>query len=475
MSDKLSKLPTDLPGKAHADDSPTIKTRLSLLCYTLVCLHVLLFGYIAVAHPSIYLRLTREDGLVENLTAVAFLLGGIALLGAALANRRLFPRCAYVLGGLALIFFGGEEISWGQRIIGFETPRFLADANVQGDFELHNRHNIKGIFSYQNEALLALCIAGCAAFFCRKDRIFGILSPPILLTLALLITMSYGYKGNFSNFPSSFPQQILLWHRELLLLLLIFALFSRNAGLFIATAASLTLTLVFTYLSYQNRDLRYWEDWEYTFAALCLFYAMEALLDQRTARRKIAALRTSAFNKIPLPRTYMGRVFRNQKARVGYHGLAVVCALVIAGSVGLAFRVYFDDRIDAAAFNETYSLTQSIEPAARSDFDVYVDGRFLHYFKQSCGKNDTSARFFLGVFPVDIADLRAGRQRYGFENLDFSFDIYGHRLNGACAARVRLPGWDIARIETGQSIWEQGESRFTHLWSVNLHISVSEP
>ena len=456
---------------AGADDRPTINTnKLSLLCYTLVCLHVLLFGYISIAHPSLYETLTREDGWVENLTAVAFLMGGVALFGAALAERRLFPRCVYVLGGLALIFFGGEEISWGQRIIGFETPDFLAKANVQGEFELHNHYNIREVFSYQKEALLALCVVGCAAFFCRRDRMFGIASPPILLTLALLITMSYGYKGEggFSNFP----QLVLSWHRGLLLLLLIFALFSRNIGLLIATAASLTVTLAFAYLSYQNRHLWYWEEWEYTTGALCFFYALAALLDQRTARRKLAALPPYAFNKIPLPRTYKRRVFRNQIKRArAVNGLAVVCALVIAGSVGLAFRVYFDDRIDAAAFNETYSLTRTIEPAARSDFDMYIDGRYLHYFKQPCDDKDTMSTFFLAVFPVDAGDLRAGSREHGFENLDFHFDIHGHMLDGACAAQVRLPGFEIARISTGQFTWESGENRYTNLWIAEFPVS----
>ncbi|MGB8983581.1 MAG: hypothetical protein WCC12_17060, partial [Anaerolineales bacterium] len=42
--------------------------------------------------------------------------------------------------GLALLFFfgAGEEISWGQRILGFETPETLAQVNKQDELNLHN-------------------------------------------------------------------------------------------------------------------------------------------------------------------------------------------------------------------------------------------------------------------------------------------------------------------------------------------------
>jgi len=42
--------------------------------------------------------------------------------------------------GLALLFFfgAGEEISWGQRILGFETPETLAQVNKQEELNLHN-------------------------------------------------------------------------------------------------------------------------------------------------------------------------------------------------------------------------------------------------------------------------------------------------------------------------------------------------
>lgn len=55
--------------------------------------------------------------------------------------RTSLPRFALVLGvlyGLAYIWAGGEEISWGQRIIGFESPEYFRENNDQQEFTFHN-------------------------------------------------------------------------------------------------------------------------------------------------------------------------------------------------------------------------------------------------------------------------------------------------------------------------------------------------
>ncbi len=106
-----------------------------------------------------------------------------------------------------------------------------------------------------------------------------------------------------------------------------------------------------------------------------------------------------------------------------------------------------------------YDSIVSTEPVARSEFDLYLDGGKLHYVKQQCGDADTQAPFFLHVFPEDIDDLPDERKQYGFDNLDFGFDVRGVLFDGKCAAAVSLPQYGIARIITGQldgtgRIWE---------------------
>ena len=103
------------------------------------------------------------------------------------------------------------------------------------------------------------------------------------------------------------------------------------------------------------------------------------------------------------------------------------------------------------------------EPAARSGFDIWLDGRALTYVKENCDDEDARGRFFLSIFPADPSDLPqtardAGREH---QSLNFDFARYGAILDGKCVIVRYLPGYAISRVETGQ--WLPGEGE---LWSV---------
>jgi hypothetical protein len=78
--------------------------------------------------------LAYEDGFFEYLTAILFLGASIFMLLAAIKNRNW-----WFIGLFLLLFVGaGEEISWGQRLLGIDTPDNLKKMNVQGEITLHN-------------------------------------------------------------------------------------------------------------------------------------------------------------------------------------------------------------------------------------------------------------------------------------------------------------------------------------------------
>ena len=184
--DARSKAPNHPPPPAAKD----LDSRVGVFGYLCLCLNVFFFHSLLVADPWTFHKLSREDYWVENLTAVWFLLAGLLLFAAALVERSFFRRCVYILGGMAMVFVAGEEISWGQRIFGFATPDFLMRLNQQKEFTVHNIVN--GMFEiiWLNGTLI-LCAITSAAFFCRKDRLFGIPLPSILLMLGFLIITSY--------------------------------------------------------------------------------------------------------------------------------------------------------------------------------------------------------------------------------------------------------------------------------------------
>lgn len=107
---------------------------------------VALYGLVWL--PAETLRsLIREDGIIENLGALLFLAGGVLFLirfwrpqeDRAIDRGKRAKRNYFCLAiGLALIVGAGEEISWGQRIFGIDTPAFLKEVNRQGELNLHN-------------------------------------------------------------------------------------------------------------------------------------------------------------------------------------------------------------------------------------------------------------------------------------------------------------------------------------------------
>ena len=82
-----------------------------------------------------------EDGLFEYLTTVFFLMAsGFFIMALIKKNGGITNYTKLFIFGLALFCFvvGMEEISWGQRIFGIETPEALKEINFQEETTVHN-------------------------------------------------------------------------------------------------------------------------------------------------------------------------------------------------------------------------------------------------------------------------------------------------------------------------------------------------
>ena len=114
-------------------------------------------------------------------------------------------------------------------------------------------------------------------------------------------------------------------------------------------------------------------------------------------------------------------------------------------------------------------VAEAGSPIIRSDFDVYLNNRRLIYLNERCDAVDPDKPFFLGVFPVDNADLFEDRRPHGFHNLDFAFADYGFSGGEICFAVRDLPEYPIKRIHTGQFIIT--EDGFHHAWEAEAVLS----
>ena len=112
--------------------------------------------------------------------------------------------------------------------------------------------------------------------------------------------------------------------------------------------------------------------------------------------------------------------------------------------------------MDGAVIRETYRAATAGEPAARSTFDVYLEGSRLIYVKEPCQAADMSEAFFLHVFPSDTRELPAERQAAGFDNPEVLLVDHGVVLDETCVAVAELPNYAVARVRTGQlgDLWE---------------------
>lgn len=123
-------------------------------------------------------------------------------------------------------------------------------------------------------------------------------------------------------------------------------------------------------------------------------------------------------------------------------------------------------------YREVSALIENTRPVVRSHFDVYLDGDRLVYARGQCADRDLRPVFFIHVIPVDEKDLPNHRRQYGYDNLDFHFIRHGlpGLRDGTCAAMRTLPGYDIASIRTGQSLYDPKRNLYNILWEGRIHL-----
>ena len=120
---------------------------------------------------------TKEDHLVEWLTVMGLLMGSFVSLRRALrlgGSRGWMMFLTALLLGLVLFVAAGEEISWGQRIFGIESPEYFKENNTQQETNFHNlilggmRVN-RWVFSFGLTAVLLFYLVILPILYRRKQ------------------------------------------------------------------------------------------------------------------------------------------------------------------------------------------------------------------------------------------------------------------------------------------------------------------
>ncbi|MGR9089689.1 MAG: hypothetical protein ACU85U_03800 [Gammaproteobacteria bacterium] len=82
-----------------------------------------------------------ESGLIENATALLLLPATALAITLAFRCHQQFGRAFFIwFAGFAIMCFGfaGEEVSWGQHWLGWNSPEYFAENNRQGETNFHN-------------------------------------------------------------------------------------------------------------------------------------------------------------------------------------------------------------------------------------------------------------------------------------------------------------------------------------------------
>ena len=164
-------------------------------------IYLLIYFIIFFTHLIINLNpsyIFGEDGFLEWTTVVVSILATILFFFASAFG----VRCAFFLGFFWLIF-AMEEISWGQRVFGIDSPQFVENYNYQNELNLHNFLNpvieylyliffliIASIFtSFRNAHLLSSIYSSPSVYFVMKvgDK-YNI---AVMLILCVLVSPAY--------------------------------------------------------------------------------------------------------------------------------------------------------------------------------------------------------------------------------------------------------------------------------------------
>lgn len=147
--------------------------------------------------------LFQEDGFFENLTAINYFAASLLIVLSIWSIRKLdilrqtgkfkVVIIIFTIIFVSLFVIGMEEISWGQRIIGWETPTSLNRLNYSNETNIHNFFNpyFYNLYRFIGLFFLISLIVGWLLMRRFHPFFYHIIFPhPSLIVLAYLISLA---------------------------------------------------------------------------------------------------------------------------------------------------------------------------------------------------------------------------------------------------------------------------------------------
>lgn len=125
------------PGSPRYPTPTLLSWRMPLLAFAAIAAA---FALLYLFDPALYRRMLSEDQPVEIATALLLVCGAYLSLtsGISLLRRDRLVHWFLWLLTLAAVFSALEEISFGQRLVGFDAPSYFREHNAQQEVNVHN-------------------------------------------------------------------------------------------------------------------------------------------------------------------------------------------------------------------------------------------------------------------------------------------------------------------------------------------------
>jgi hypothetical protein len=263
-----------------------MEKRLSTWSLIGVLVFIFLFSVLLITDPELYDRLSREDRLIEYLTALFLAVTGFLFLRSSAFSLKEKPfqyrnlrTALFVFAGVVFILAAGEEISWGQRIFNFETPEELVQLNDQDEFNFHNIDK-KFFDRAVDRATIAFVFFGAVLVFLGEKWFLGIRSPGLALVAAFALTPFYHQYNQFV--PDFYHLQYVP-----LIVLLVYSIVKRNSTSIALLSVTIVISLLLPFFHMEHNSLfpahnnSANEYKEFLFSLCCLFYAFVIMVSAK--------------------------------------------------------------------------------------------------------------------------------------------------------------------------------------------------
>lgn len=165
--------------------------------------------YLSDSNREVFYQAVQEDEFLEWATVWAFAVAAGVFAVAAVRQRRSSGALPWFLAGVSLFcfFVAGEEMSWGQRILGYRPPAYFLAENFQQELNVHNvvdtslrKLGLKGVILGYGVLLSLLALAP------PIRKLFGrlaIVTPPWTLAPAFLVAFF-----TYQEYPFKFAGEV---------------------------------------------------------------------------------------------------------------------------------------------------------------------------------------------------------------------------------------------------------------------------